>query len=134
MFARTLSAARIQGTRGFAKAAKKAAKADNKLPKELYGVHGRYASALFLSAQSSKSLDKVEKELNVSTPLFFLCVFVCQRFFGWIQVGVGTGRRFQPSRAQICAMWCLAGYAGPTWPAHAGEVREEVVHVALNIL
>ena len=42
---------------------KKAAKG---LPKELFGVHGRYASALFLSAQSSKNLDKVEKELNVS--------------------------------------------------------------------
>ena len=51
------------GRRGFAK---KAAKAAAGVPKELFGVHGRYASALFLSAQSSKSLDKVEKELNVS--------------------------------------------------------------------
>ena len=81
MFARTLSAARIQGTRGFAKAAKKAAAADKKLPKELFGVHGRYASALFLSAQSSKSLDKVEKELNVS--IFF---FVC---FSWFLLDAG---------------------------------------------
>jgi hypothetical protein len=58
------------GRRGFAKKAAKAAAAG--VPKELFGVHGRYASALFLSAQSSKSLDKVEKELNVSA---FSCFF-----------------------------------------------------------
>ena len=84
MLART---AFTTGRRGFAKAAaKKAAK--GKLPKELYGVHGRYASALFLSAQSSKNLDKVEKELNVSL-LFFVVGLVgrCRGpARGWIQL------------------------------------------------
>ena len=67
MLART---AFTTGRRGFAKAAKKTAAKG--LPKELFGVHGRYASALFLSAQSSKNLDKVEKELNVSLFFFVL--------------------------------------------------------------
>ena len=56
-------------TRGFAKkkAAKKAPAAAAAVPKEIFGVHGRYATALFLSASKSGSLDKCEAEIAVST-------------------------------------------------------------------
>ena len=55
-------------TRGFAKkkAAKKAPAAAAAVPKEIFGVHGRYATALFLSASKSGSLDKCEAEIAVS--------------------------------------------------------------------
>ena len=59
----------ITQTRGFAKkkAAKKAPAAAAAVPKELFGIHGRYATALFLSASKSGSLDKCEAEIAVST-------------------------------------------------------------------
>jgi hypothetical protein len=75
MLARTLtqrtarSVGAISQTRGFAKkkaAAKKQETAAAGAPKELFGVHGRYATALFLSAQKAGALDKCEKELAVS--------------------------------------------------------------------
>ena len=70
MLARTIAqrSARSMGaisqTREFAKkAAPKKAAAAAKAPKELFGVHGRYATALFLAADKAKCTDKVEKEL-----------------------------------------------------------------------
>jgi F-type H+-transporting ATPase subunit O len=70
MLARTIAkrSARSVGalgqTRTFAK--KKAATKKSEpavAPKELFGVHGRYATALFLSASKAGTTNKVEKEL-----------------------------------------------------------------------
>lgn len=89
MLARTIAqrSARSMGaisqTREFAKkAAPKKAAAAAKAPKELFGVHGRYATALFLAADKAKCTDKVEKELAVSISC---CCFVPH---AWCRDGV----------------------------------------------
>jgi len=58
---RSFAAAKKKGGK---KAAKAATGEAAKLPKSLYGVHGRYASALFVSASKANALDAVESELG----------------------------------------------------------------------
>ena len=79
MLARTIAkrSARSVGalgqTRTFAK--KKAATKKSEpavAPKELFGVHGRYATALFLSASKAGTTNKVEKELAVSIQFYIV--------------------------------------------------------------
>ena len=66
----TRSLASLGQTRTFAKKKAAAKKNDTvKAPKELFGVHGRYATALFMASTKAGSTAKVEKELAVSQRL-----------------------------------------------------------------
>jgi len=108
MLARTIAqrSARSMGaisqTREFAKKAapKKAAAAAAKAPKELFGVHGRYATALFLAADKAKCTDKVEKELAVSISC---CCFVPH---AWCRDGVMS--------MVVCVCVCVCTAVFPT--------------------
>ena len=66
----TRSLASLGQTRTFAKKKAAAKNTDTvKAPKELFGVHGRYATALFMASTKAGSTAKVEKELAVSQRL-----------------------------------------------------------------
>lgn len=63
MSVRSFAAAK-KGAKGKKAAAAKAGGNAAAVPKNLFGVHGRYATALFVSASNANALDKVEAEVG----------------------------------------------------------------------